>query len=367
MKKAIVVIIYFISVGSAFTQGVDPVITDTVSSSSKGTVSIGGYIDTYYTYHSRNPDGEYAPYLVNSSRKNNLAINLAYVDIMYSGENVRVRLVPGFGTYMNLNYGTEPGTLKNLYEGYVGIRLSEKKNIWLDAGLFGATYTNESPVSKDNLMYTRSLGSEYSPYYLSGLKLSFPIVDKWNARVFLLNGWQIINDTNSKKSIGTQVEYNPNDNLQFSWSTYVGDERSDAQQNYRIRMFSDWYCLYKLNDEWDFTADAYIGLQQYNSGESETWWQANGAAQYSFAPKSSLSGRFEVFSDARAVVAQNEFANGAGFKLYSTGLCYNYQIHKNALFRMEGRYFFAPDAVFIDDDGVYKNSTMITASLTAWF
>ncbi|NJN00112.1 MAG: outer membrane beta-barrel protein, partial [Phormidesmis sp. RL_2_1] len=53
-------------------------------------------------------------------------------------------------------------------------QLFKNKQIWLDAGVFGSPYTNESAISKDHLMYTRSFAPEYVPYYLAGVKLSVP-------------------------------------------------------------------------------------------------------------------------------------------------------------------------------------------------
>jgi Putative beta-barrel porin-2, OmpL-like. bbp2 len=340
---------------------------DTLESTVIGHVGIGGYIDTYYSYNFRYPEGEYTPYLVNSARQNSMSVNLAYIDLRYRSKNLRARFVPGFGTYMNLNYANEPGTLKNIVEGYVGVRLSEKKNIWLDAGVFGSPYTNESAISKDHLMYTRSFAPEYVPYYLSGVKLSVPLAARWNAYVYLLNGWQVIDDDNSKKSIGTQVEFRPNDKMLFNWNTYIGDERNDSQPDYRTRWFSDVFLIFKANEKWDFTSCAYLGNQQYENSDNQLWWQANGIARYTFAKKSSLSGRLEYFSDAGAVVAESVAAQGSGFRSFSTGLCYNYKVNKNALFRIEGRYFFSHDSVYPDDNSVYKQSTLLVASLTAWF
>lgn len=340
---------------------------DTLQSTTIGHLGIGGYIDTYYSYNFRNPSDEYTPYLVNSSRQNSMSINLAYIDLRYRAKNLRARFVPGFGTYMNVNYANEPGTLKNIVEGNVGVRLSEKKNIWLDAGVFGSPYTNESAISKDHLMYTRSFAPEYVPYYLSGVKLSVPLAQRWNANFYLLNGWQVIDDDNSKKSIGTQIEYRPNDNMIFDWNTYIGDERNSSQPDYRTRWFSDLYWIVKANAKWDFTSCVYIGNQQYDGRDNQVWWQVNGIARYTFTAKSSLSGRLEYFSDPGGVVAQSEVSEGAGFQSYSSGLCYNYKINSNALFRMEGRYFFSHDSVYPGDNSIYKDSGLVVANLTAWF
>jgi hypothetical protein len=246
-------------------------------------LAIGGYLDAYYGISSEKNGSNTVPYFVNMSRNNELNINLAYVDIRYTDSNFRVRFVPGFGTYMNANYANEQGTLKHIVEGSVGFRLSKKRNIWLDAGVLGSPYTNESAVSKDHLMYTRSIAPEYVPYYLSGVKLSFPLSKKTIAYLYLLNGWQQIIDQNDSKSIGTQVEYRPTDKLLINWNTYIGDERSSITPNYRLRFFSDVYAIFTPNEKWMYTSCVYVGNQRVaslNETKNQTWWQANVIGKY---------------------------------------------------------------------------------------
>lgn len=155
-------------------QVVNTATMDTLESTILGHVGIGGYIDTYYSYNFNKPASGNTSYLVASARPNEVSINLAYVDLRYRSERVRARFVPGFGTYMNANYATEPATLAHIVEGYVGVKLFKNSALWLDMGVLGSPYTNESAVSKDHLMYTRSLAPEYVPYYLTGIKASIP-------------------------------------------------------------------------------------------------------------------------------------------------------------------------------------------------
>ncbi|NJO01090.1 MAG: outer membrane beta-barrel protein [Bacteroidia bacterium] len=141
----------------------------------KAEITVGGYVDAYYGYNFAQPEGS-VPYFVSMARHNEVNINLAFVDVRYTSPNVRARFAPGFGTYMNANYANEEGVLKNLLEASVGVRLV--KNIWLDAGILPSPYTNEGPISKDQLMYTRSFAPEYVPYYLAGARLGIPWVKK---------------------------------------------------------------------------------------------------------------------------------------------------------------------------------------------
>jgi hypothetical protein len=268
---------------------------------------------------------------------------------------------------MNDNYADEPGTLKNIVEANVGVLLSEKRKIWVDVGVFTSHFTNESAISKDQLMYTRSFAPENVPYYLTGAKITVPVSQKINTYFFLLNGWQVIEDNNKSKSIGTQLEYQPNPSMLINWNTYVGDERSNDHPEYRTRFFTDVYWIYQPNEKFSATSCVYLGGQKMADGITRNWWQANVIGRYSFTDTWSLSGRFEYFSDPD-IVLLNPITSANSFHAFSTGLCVNYKVYYNALLRMEMKQLFSPDEIFLNTASQEVNSNLIgVVSLTAWF
>jgi hypothetical protein len=334
-------------------------------------LTIGGYMDMYYGGVFSKVSDNKVPYFVSMNRHNEFTLNLAYIDLRYDKENFRARFVPGFGSYMNANYATEPGTLQNIVEALAGFRLSKKKDVWLDAGVLGSPYTNESAISKDHLMYTRSFAPEYVPYYLSGLKLSAPLSKKVNAYLYLINGWQQIRDNNSGKSVGTQMEYRPNKNNLINWNTYLGSELADSSPENRMRYFTDVYWIFNPKGKVSITSCAYIGNQQReDSLKKQTdniWWQANFICRYSFNKKYSLSGRVEYFKDDHNVQITPINRKGA-FSAFSTGLCLNIKANENALLRFEGRQFLSDKNMFRDSKGNPANRmTWIVSNLTVWF
>ncbi len=312
-----------------------------------GNLSIGAYLDAYFGYDFSNPQGGEVPYFVSMNRHNEATINLAFLDIRYESERVRGRLVPGFGTYINANYQNEPGTLKNLVEASVGFQVSKEKEIWVDFGVLGSPYTNESAISRDHLMYTRSFAPEYVPYYLSGVKLSMPLSPKLTAYIYALNGWQQIRDQNRGKAIGTQLEYRPDAKNLFNWNTYWGDERSPNRPEDRLRAFSDVYWIHDGDGKWDFTSCLYAGFQNNLTDRFNSrvfWWQANFIARYHLTEKIALSGRMEYFSDPNSIQITSEL--NPQFKAFSKGLCLNFNPQSNLLLRIEERYFYSPNQVF---------------------
>ncbi len=241
--RQICIFLCVIAAVQARAQIVNTATMDTLESTVIGRLGIGGYIDTYWGASTLRVPGRDIAYFVSGARHNELAINLAYLDLRYRAKNLRARLVPAFGSYMNANYANEPGTLRNLLEANVGVLLHEKRKIWLDAGVLGSPYTNESAISKDHLMYTRSFAPEYVPYYLSGVKLSVPISKTLNSYWYVLNGWQVIQDNNEQKAFGSQLEYRPGPTMLFNWNTFIGDERSPTNPDFRARLFTDVFWI----------------------------------------------------------------------------------------------------------------------------
>ncbi len=352
-------------------QVVNTGITDNYDSVQVGEVSVGGLVDTYYGYDFNEPEGSLRPYCVSSARHNEININLAYIDLKYKNNFVRAHLVPGFGTYINDNYNTEKGSLKNLVEANAGVKLSKKKEIWLDAGILGSPYTNETAISKDHLMYTRSLAPEFTPYYLAGVKLSATLNKKWNAYLYVVNGWQQIQDNNNPLSVGTQIEYRPNDYVLLNWDTYIGSEYSQAAPEFRTRYFTDLYLIYKPRGKCSLTSCVYAGRQDKKNAsgqESRVYWgQANIIVNYQFTSRSSLSARAEYFSDPASVMIV-PVTGIQGFDVFSASLGYKLKITENAFFRLENRFFVSEKALYPDKSGkAMKQNSLLIGSLAVWF
>lgn len=371
MKK-IGVLIFWSFAHSIFAQVVNTGLMDTTSGLKIGPVGLTAYVDTYYGYNFNQPKSKVNDYFFAANQHNTFSINLAYLDMQYNGNRVRGRFVPGFGSYMNANYAHEKGGFQYIVDASIGVKPLKKKNIWIDAGILGSPYTNESAISKDHLMYARSLSSENTPYYLCGVKLSVPINEKWNFYTYLINGWQQITDQNNGKSIGTQVEFRPNKKNLLNWNTYLGDERNSIDTNNRMRYFTDIYWIYKGLKGWDFTSCAYVGFQERFEGlnsirKYRSWWQANFIARYTWLKTYSVSARMEYFNDPyeaiiRSVTAQNTF------NCMGAGLSFAYRFEDFAMFRIEGRYLQSADRIFMGtQQNALANEFQCFANLTVWF
>ncbi len=378
MKKTLPRFIFFaLVIGFSFlpkniyAQVINTATLDTNSINIKGKLAVSGYVDAYFGYDFSNPTNNERNYTVSMNRHNEMTINLAYADVRYISKRFRARFVPGFGTYVNANYTNEVGTLKNVIEGYVGMKLWSDKEIWLDMGVLGSPYTNESAISKDHLMYTRSFAPEYVPYYLSGAKLTLPLNSKFNFYLYLLNGWQVIQDNNRQKSLGTQLEWRPTNDLLVNWDTYVGNEMSDLNPDFRTRYFSDIYFIYSPKGRFSATACAYIGLQEklQSNGtiRTDNWHTINAVGKYKINDQINISGRVEYFSDANQT--QIKPMNGeTSFNVYSASLGLNYNPMDNVFMRLESRSFYAESKIYKNDIGEPDNfNSLLIGNVTIAF
>jgi hypothetical protein len=335
------------------------------------TVTFEGYTDVYFGFDFNQPKDANRPYSVTQHRHNEFNINLAYFSMKFNSSRARAVFTPGFGTYMNANYATERVTLKNIIEANVGVKLFKEKNIWLDVGVIGSPYTTESAVSFDQLLYTRSFAAEYSPYYLTGAKLALPLTNKINLYLYLINGWQVIEDTNTPLAFSSWIEIKPNSKIAINWSTYFGSEQSAAIQTNRSRYFSDLNCIYSPNKRLTMSVDVYGGIQNRSDSlagrENVNWWQGNSNARYYINEDNSISARAEYYSDKQNIFI-TPVTGESGFDCTSYSLGFNRSVTQHVLFRLEGRYFQSTGNVFLDNKLTPINTdAMVIAGLIAKF
>jgi Putative beta-barrel porin-2, OmpL-like. bbp2 len=366
-------ILFIIVLFLLFSQGQAQNTTDSSSLSAKllkGKLSLEGYVDVYFCYSFNHPKDATHPYFVSFNRDNEVNVNLAYISLKYTSDRVRATFTPGWGTYMNANYASERQTLQNILEADVGVKLFKNKDIWLDAGVIASPYTNENAYSFDQIPYTRSLGAENVPYFLTGAKLTLPLDTKWTLYLYLLNGWQVIEAQHDPLDFGSQLEFKPNDKWDINFNTYIGNEASSANPGYKTRYFGDLYASFIPSEKWSFTADAYVGWQQRMEGQTlmtRNWWNVNACARYTFAPGNSFSARVEDFNDPYTIL-EVPVTSATSFKLASFSLGYNLAVTDQVLVRLEGRYFGSPEQLYPLRDGTNTNKDLwLTVGMTARF
>lgn len=333
-------------------------------------LKISGFAEVYYQYDFNNPEDNSRPdFIYSHNRNNEVNVNLAFVKASYETERLRANLALGAGTYMNANYAAESGVLKNIYEANVGYKISKHKNIWIDAGMLPSHIGFESAVVKDNPTLTRSIAAENSPYFETGVKISYTSDnEKWLISGLFLNGWQRIQrpEGNSTPAFGHQVTFTPNEKLTVNSSSFIGNDKADSIR--QMRYFHNLYGIYKLNPKWEIRAGFDIGAEQKFKGSDafNIWYTPVLIAYFSPSEKVRLAARAEYYQDENQLMIFTGSENG--ISIVGCSLNVDYQILPNLLWRTEIKNFNNHYEWFIDRENEFeKNSFTAVTSISVNF
>ncbi|MCX8474058.1 MAG: porin [Sediminibacterium sp.] len=346
MKKLILAIIFLGSL-SSFAQ----------SDSTNNPLKISGYLEIYYGYDFANPPDHNRPNFVYSyNRSNEVNVNLGYIQATYLTRNVRANVALMAGTYANANLAAEPSVLKNIFQANAGIKLSKKKNLGVDAGIFTSHLGFESAIGKECWNLTRSILADNSPYYESGVKISYTSDNqKWFISGLFLNGWQNIqrHSGNNTPAFGHQLTFMPNSKITQNSSSFIGSDTPDSIR--QMRYFHNFYGQFLLTNNFGIIVGFDIGAQQKtkNSSDYNIWYSPVLILKYTSVDKISISARGEYYSDINGVIINTATLNG--FETFGYSLNLDYQIMNNMVWRIEGRGFTSKDKIFtLNDSRVLK-------------
>lgn len=331
--------------------------------------TFSGYLEIYYSYDFGNPDHHERPEFVYSHKRHNeLNLNLGFVKANYAKDKVRGNFALMAGTYPEYNLDTEQKLLRNVFEANVGVKISTKYNLWIDAGIMPSHIGFESAIGKDCVNLTRSILADNSPYYEAGVKIGYiSASEKWYLAAMYLNGWQRIQkiDGNQTPAFGTQITFKPSSKTTLNWSTYVGNEQPDAIRKWRY--FNNFYSQFKVTEKTSLTAGFDIGAQQsFNkSSNYDVWFSPVLIAQYKPTSKVQLAFRGEYYQDKKGVIITSATPNG--FKTFGVSANFDYLIANNIMFRIEARNWNSKDAVFIKNGNPTQQNTFLTTALAISF
>ncbi len=332
-------------------------------------IKVSGYLEAYYGYDFNKPaDHNRLGFIYSHNRTNEVNLNLGFIKAAYDSGMIRANLAVMAGTYANANLAAEPGVLKNILEANAGVKLSKTENLWVDAGIFSSHIGFESAVSKDCWVLTRNISSENTPYYESGAKITYGTKDgKFTASALYLNGWQRITrqNGNNKPAGGLQFTWKPTDKITVNYSNYLGTEGADSVRVNRF--YHNVYGIFQLTDKFGVTLGFDYGTQQKQKGSSDKNEVISpvAIAQYKFAPKWAVAGRFEYYDDKNGIFIVTGTPQGFKTKGYSLNL--DYSPIANAVVRLEGKAYDSKDKIFAREGAAVNGNASLTASIAVSF
>lgn len=325
-------------------------------------IKLSGYLETYYIHDLNHPPDKIRPgFTYSHNTIDKPSINLGLLKVSLNQDRLRANLAIGSGSYMRTNYAAEPKDLQKIFEANVGFKLAN--DLWLDAGVMPSHIGFESAIGIENWTVTRSMMADNSPYFETGIRLSYTSDDgKWYASGLILNGWQRIQrpDGNTTPSFGHQLTYRPTPKITLNSSSFIGNDKSD--QDRKMRYFHNLYGQYQLDDQWGVITALDIGAEQANStgNRYHVWFTPVFIVKYTSSEKLSISARAEYYQDKNEVIVTSGTSNGFKTFSYSTNL--DYKLSNNFVIRTELKRLHSSGKIFQDKNGMTDNNVIVTTA-----
>ena len=308
-------------------------------------ITFSGYTEAYYAWDSDKPaNHERANFIYNHKRHNELNINLALAKINYIDTFVRANAGVMVGNYAQYNLANEPTLFQSIYEANVGFKISKNNNTWVDIGILPSHIGFESAIGADCWTASRSIASDNSPYFETGIKLTHTnSKENFYYSFLVLNGWQRIQKPNGTQmpSLGMQFNYKPTNAITLNYSNFIGTDKPDSAK--ALRTYHNLYFILE-KPRISITAGLDIGSDKYTSTTYGLWYSPVIIARTSIYSRSKIAARIEYFNDKKQVLIPTNTING--FQTTGFSINYDYTIYKKITFRLEGKAYLSTNKIF---------------------
>ncbi|MBK8258069.1 MAG: porin [Polyangiaceae bacterium] len=356
-------------------------------------IVLGGYAEAYYQYNTNQPQNGITNYRGFDNRSQTFTISNVALDALWDWKDLVGRLTLQIGSTPDTYYAAEPTRAgsaganasgpqmwKYIQQAYAGYRIPLGRGLLVQAGIFLSPIGPESMAVKDNYNFSRSNLFFGLPFYHTGVRISYPLSDRWSATVAAYNGWNSVVDNNDAPSVSAQLVYTIPQKIAFSLLYFGGVERStDAPEGTPWRHLADAHLTWYPTDRLSFIAHANAGFERNNFGTS-AWGAGALAGRVNILPWLYGAARADIFGEE---VASNPSGQAASIFwpvswVSSATATIGIEPHERVSFRLEYRHDHAADNMFfggnITGDGTnlpfqpnrdFQNT--VTVGAVSWF
>lgn len=330
-------------------------------------ISLHAYGEGFILYDQRSPiaffGGEKTdrhPFITSYNRNNTPLLNLALLQGKFVSKKFKANLGLMAGSFASANMRNEPNLLRYLYEVNIAFKMHKSEALWLEAGVMPSHIGFESPIGADQLNMTRSIVAENSPYFESGVKLSFQ-KNRWYAAALITNGWQEVigPDSTINLSFGHQMTYT-NEKWKFNSSSFIGNAYIGLPER-ALRIYHNAYAQYS-GKKFSAVIGFDFGFQRIpNTRQMVNWYTPVGVIAVKVFEKTTVSARFEYFNDQRGLFLGNIEKSRPAVVSSSVGL--DLFLAPQLMWRIESRWFDARQFIYTAEDNLYDTNISFATSL----
>lgn len=318
-------------------------------------VTIGGFVDTYFSWNFARPQGHTNRLRNFDLTENQFVVSVAEVDFQKTASPIGFRIEASVGSAPDVIHSGSSESLKFVQQAYLTAVLPIGAGLTVDAGKFVTHMGFETIKAKDNFNYSRSFLFAWAiPYYHLGVRASYPLRDNLAITLHLCNGWNHVT-ANSGKTLGATFSYTPTPSLSLVANWIGGPEQPDSVGSEFRHVFEGILTL-QATDQLALGMDGMYGTES-SAGGTPTWKGVALYGRYGLSANSFLSARAEVYSDPQG------FTTGLAQDLKEVTLTYEYRFLANLMARAEYRYDWSTSTAFDEDAGPGSRSNQSTLGL----
>ena len=330
----------------------------------KNLLGMSIYLQGGYTFNFNNPDSMTNEQRLFDKKDNTFLIDLAQIQF------AKDPAVGGLGYKLKLSYGEtakfihsaglgNPNDPFDLTEAYVNYVAPVGSGLKLQFGKFATYISAEMIEAKDNYNYSRSfLYSFATPFTHTGIMAAYKFSDAFTAGLYIVNGWDVMDDNNKGKTIGASFGVTPIEPLALTFNFMYGPEQANNTSNNRF--IFDWIGSFKVTKNLTFMANidyAHEEKDPLNGGKDSEWYGAAGYVKYDFTEFFSTSIRAEYFND------ENGVRTGIAQELKEITLTADFKVAKNLLVRPEYRHDWSTQNGFDSEHNAFDTKSQDTIAV----
>jgi hypothetical protein len=239
-------------------------------------VTLGGYVETYYTVHAQDPSNRVVSLRGFDIASRSFRLSNVVLDAKGEAGPITAHLALQIGDTPTTYYASEP---QWKYIQVANVTAKAPRDFVIEAGLFPSPIGPEVIPIKDNWNWSRSNLFYGLPFYHLGAAVSHVLGDTpWTAKIHVYNGWNQLDDTNSYPSVAASAAY-ARDATTVQLLYFGGVERAaGAPEGQPWRHLADALIQTPLTGEVTVMAQLDVGLERNDIGDS-AWVAVAGYAK----------------------------------------------------------------------------------------
>jgi hypothetical protein len=358
-------------------------------------------LDGYYEYNFNAPVGRVNLLRAYDVLSNNFNLNQASVIFDHEPD---VSAGRRFGARLDLQYGQATDTLQgnpaneprpqiyqNIFQAYGTYIAPVGSGLTVDFGKWSSSLGLEGNYTKDQMNYSRSFYYDFLPFYHMGVRVNYPVNDRFTLTYWIVNGTNQVEATNGFKDELFGFTAKPTKTVTWVVNYYLGQEHPDRfvveptspipvqpglsfeaiqpAPDGRLHIF-DSYVSWQTTPKLTLALEGDYVIQRLwrNQGIGESSAPSHvdgtaGYARYAFSPRIAVAARAEYLSDRGGMFS------GLNQALKETTATFDYKLREGFLMRYEWRRDFSNQPSFLTSiqNVLSKQQNTATLGLVWWW